>query len=58
MLSCKNLGDSAYEEWCSNENIFLFQRRIKELAAGNNIEGREGKKKKQKQVSSNVLSRL
>merc|ERR1712126_170623 len=34
------------------------RRRIKELAAGNHIEGREGKKKKPKQVSSNVLSRL
>jgi len=34
------------------------RRRIKELAAGNNKEGREGKKKKPKQVSNNVLSRL
>ena len=38
--------------------FFFLQRRIKELAAGNNLETREGKKKQEKQKPKNVLSRL
>ena len=38
--------------------LFFLQRRIKELAAGNNLETREGKKKQEKQKPKNVLSRL
>jgi U3 small nucleolar RNA-associated protein 7 len=35
-----------------------MRRRIKELAAGKNLEEREGKKKKEKEKPKNILSRL